>query len=122
MQDARICPRCRRMNPVDADVCTDCGLDLRGTRVTHLADDTPPEPVRVEGLACPACGVPMKTGEAGVEYNHRRLWTWAFTWSWLELFFREPGQKREWLMGPHVPAPAARCSQCGGLWLVPPSR
>ncbi|HEX6370569.1 MAG TPA: hypothetical protein VF006_16720 [Longimicrobium sp.] len=118
---SRICPRCRRGNPEDAEVCFDCGGRFPGSAAKPKPETAPAasEPV-VAGLSCPACGTTMEAGEAGLGTNYRRLATWFAGGSWLELFFRRAGEKhKEWVMRPNTPCPAARCTHCGGLWVAP---
>jgi hypothetical protein len=60
----------------------------------------------------------MEAGEASLGMND-----WLATFAgpgWLEMFFQRVGEKRkEWVMGPDKPSLAARCTRCGGVWVVP---
>jgi hypothetical protein len=63
----------------------------------------------------------MERGEAALAMNYRKVLTWLAGSSWLELFFQKAGDPRkQWLMKPGMPSPAARCGGCGGVWLALP--
>lgn len=118
MQDVRICPRCRRINPAQAGVCTDCGRDLSHAALTDVPDAEitrtvpPPEP---NALACPECGAAMQAGESHFRYSWL-LWNWNVLT--MKLSFNLLGRREEAIvMRPGDKRRSARCPRCGGVWI-----
>jgi hypothetical protein len=118
MEDVRICPRCRRIHPAQATVCSDCGHSLAGTAVTDVpeAEITLPDPQPEPGaLTCPACGVAMQWGNTRLTYS-RLLWNWNVLT--MKLIFRLRDRPDEAVvMSPGYSRRSARCPRCDGVWI-----
>lgn len=112
MTETLVCPRCRRMNPLDAATCSDCGAGLQGSTPVELEE---PGPIVTVDALCPACGVPMEAGDARIDFPVL-LWNWNVLW--LKVVFRLRGRREEaTVLKPDDKRAAARCPRCGGVWI-----
>lgn len=113
-----VCPRCRKGNPQDVSVCSDCGGRL------GLTVSTPPgveRGVTHPPLPCPACATQMETGTAFLVSGG--FWEQAFAGahSWLQLVFRRDEALRlEKVVIPGQKVHAQRCPGCNAVWIGPP--
>ncbi len=127
------------LNAVDRRLCRECRADLvsgeppaprqafvpeavpaSGMTGARLAAAPMPVPsldyAPVEGLVCPACGVPLEEGEAFIEDARAGMWTGPH----LTLVFRFRGvDQHKRMMRDDGLRAAARCRHCGGVWIAP---
>ncbi len=120
MDSIRICPRCRRGNPADASVCSDCG-----SVIDHVRATVPPlEPAMkvdprggTHPVHCPICGVPLEAGDASIHVNG---WLWDWSALTTRLVFRRRGRREKLRVVEYGETRlAARCPSCRGVWIGP---
>lgn len=112
MTETLVCPRCRRMNPLGAAACSDCGASLQASTPVEIEE---PRPLVTVDALCPMCGVPMHAGDVRIDFPVL-LWNWNMLW--LKVVFRLRGRREEaTVLKPEDKHPAARCSRCGGVWI-----
>jgi hypothetical protein len=111
----RICPRCRRGNPEDAEACFDCGGRFA------ITFTQPPVPVAPDPRPCPGCGTEMEPGMVFLDQG--TLWQQLLTdrHAWMPLAFRrDESLRNERVVQPGEKVHAQRCPACNSVWIAPP--
>jgi Domain of unknown function (DUF6487) len=112
----RICPRCRRGNPEDAEACFDCGG--RFTRWAERPRETPEVPP--DPLPCPGCGTEMETGVMFLQNSSFWGQVLADGPRNPAVFRRHEARRDETVVRPGEKVQAQRCPACNSVWIAPP--